>query len=62
MQVDFHLTFIVDTKLKQDTKTRLVEVVKLVVWLSSSLMHQGSGISLVSKDDWTDLQNYLPFI
>ena len=28
MQVDFHLTFIVDTKLKPDAKIRLVVVVK----------------------------------
>ena len=33
MQVDFHLTFTVDTKLKQNAKTGLVE--KYVVWLSS---------------------------
>ena len=32
MQVDFHLTFIVDTELKQDGKIGLV-VVRCVVWL-----------------------------
>ena len=42
MQVDFCLTFIVGTMVKQDAKTGLVEVVKQVVWLSSG--HSASKI------------------
>ena len=53
MQVDFHLTFIVDTKLKQDAKTGLVEVVKQIVWLSSS--HSASWIwDFTSVQGWLD--------
>ena len=36
----------------QDAKIKLVVLIQ----------HQGSGISLASKVDWTDLQNFLPFI
>ena len=63
IQVDFHLIFIVDTKMKQNPKTGLV----VVRWevrcgFTALVQHHGSGISPVSKDDSADFQNYLPFI
>ena len=55
MQVEFYLTFIVDSKMKQAEQTGLVVVRWAVKYsLTALVWHHGSGISLVSKDDWAD--------
>ena len=30
--------------------------------VAAMVQHQGSETSLVSKDDWAEVKNYLPFI